>query len=399
MSKFKTYWQQKESSLREGWDARCRSFIAKHNTMDEIREVILRPTDYAWSFADQESFISTYYTTANPMAEWHEGHFSFSESALLRALKSEGADVKDFKMEVERCSILGMEAPTPKLIDTDVYRGNGDALRAVREMERRYHAWLAHRYKVCVAVETVTVTYRQAMMTIKRYVLPDSPLGYYEIHPCKQLMQLPLLMEETGFMTLDIPFMLMDMAAELELLGEELRYHAKQFKIRQMEYVTTDGINLEGWDELSHEERLARIELFMTALTDISSDTDRIDLWNWGRRRIDFVMKYDLMPYLRKAGMKEVVCSHVGGKSIIPELLDDVIVMEYRGKRAAITCHDHYPVKCIRFYPHYPWTTPLSPNEREGYCIEFQMLALSAITEYLKLMPTLWEGGIEGRKL
>jgi hypothetical protein len=393
MPDFRTYWQQKEAKLRENWDARYKSFIAKHCSLEEIRETVLRPADYAWNFADQASFLSTYFTAANPMAEWHEGQFSFSESALRQALKSEEADVQTFKMEVERISIRGMEAPKPKPIDAKAYNGNGDALRAVREMERRYHAWLEQRYKVCVAVETVTITYRQAMMTIKRYVLPDTPLGYYEIYPCKQLMQLPLLMEETGFMTLDVPFMLMDMAAEWELRNEEFRYYAKQLKIRQMEYVTTGGgINLEGWDELSREERLARIELFMSYATDAGSDADRINMWYWGRRNINYVMKYDLMPYLRKAGMKEVICSHIGGKSIFPELKDDVIVMEYQGRRAAITCHDHYPVTCIRFYPNYPWTTPLSPSEREGHYIDFQVLALNAVTVYLKLMPTLlWE--------
>ena len=366
MPDFRTYWQQKDAKLRENWDARCKSFIAKHCSLEEIRETVFRPADYAWNFADQESFLSTYFTAANPMAEWHEGQFSFSESALRQALESEGADVQTFKMEVERISIRGMEAPKPKPIDAKAYNGNGDALRAVLEMERRYHAWLEQRYKVCVAVETVTITYRQAMMTIKRYVLPDTPLGYYEIHPCKLLIQLPLLMEETGFMTLDVPFMLMDMAAEWELRNEEFRYYAKQLKIRQMEYVTTDGINLEGWDELSREERLARIELFMTYVTDAGSDADRIDMWYWGRRKIDYVMKYDLMPYLKKAGMKEVICSHIGGNSIIPELMDDVIVMEYQGRRAAITCHDHYPVTCIRFYPNYPWTTPLPRvNEKD----------------------------------
>ena len=51
------------------------------------------------------------------MAEWHEGQFSFSESALRQALESEGADIQTFKMEVERISIRGMEAPKPKLID------------------------------------------------------------------------------------------------------------------------------------------------------------------------------------------------------------------------------------------------------------------------------------------
>ena len=42
-------------------------------------------------------------------------------------------------------------------------------------------------------------------------------------------------------------------------------------------------------------------------------------------------------------------------------------------------------------YPNYPWTTPLSPNEREGHYIDFLVLALNAVTAYLKLMPTLWE--------
>lgn len=391
MPNFKTYWQQKEAKLRENWDARCKSFIAKHCSLEEIRETVLRPADYAWNFADQASFLSTYFTAANPMAEWHEGQFSFSESALRQALESEEADVQTFKMEVERISIRGMEAPKPKLIDAKAYKENGDALRAVREMERRYHAWLEQRYKVCVAVETVNITYRQAMMTIKRYVLPDTPLGYYEIHPCKLQMQLPLLMEETGFMTLDVPFMLMDMAAEWELRNEEFRFYAKQLKIRQMEYLTTDGINLEGWDELSREERLARVELFMSYVTDAGSDADRINMWRWASRDMIHVMKYDLIPYLRKAGMKEVTCSHLEGTCKY-QGTGRVIVMEYQGHRAALTWKDDYPISSIHFYPNYPWTTPTSPDERKGHYIDFQVLALNAVTAYLKLMPTLqWE--------
>ena len=391
MPDFRTYWQQKEAKLRENWDARYKSFIAKHCSLEEIRETVFRPADYAWNFAGQESFLSTYFTAANPMAEWHEGQFSFSESALRQALESEGADVQTFKMEVERISIRGMEAPKPKPIDAKAYNGNGDALDAVREMERRYHAWLEQRYKVCVTVETVTITYRQAMMTIKRYVLPDTPLGYYEIHPCKLLIQLPLLMEETGFMTLDVPFMLMDMAAEWELRNEEFRYYAKQLKIRHMEYVTTSGINLEGWDELSREERLKCIELFMWFSTEAASEADRIDYWYWVRRNMIHVMKYDLIPYLRKAGMKEVTCSHLEETSKY-QGTGEVIVMEYQGHRAAITWKDDFPRSSIHFYPNYPWTIPTSPDERKGHYIDFhQVLALSAIAEYLKLMPTLWE--------
>ena len=391
MPDFRTYWQQKEAKLRENWDARYKSFIAKHCSLEEIRETVFRPADYAWNFSDQESFLSTYFTAANPMAEWHEGQFSFSESALRQALESEEADVQTFKMEVERISIRGMEAPKPKLIDANAYNGNGDAFRAVREMERRYHAWLEQRYKVCVAVETVTITYRQAMMTIKRYVLPDTPLGYYEIHPCKLLMQLPLLMEETGFMTLDVPFMLMDMAAEWELRNEEFRYYAKQLKIRHMEYVTTGGINLEVWDELSREERLKCIELFMWFSTEAASEADRINYWYWVGRNMIHVMKYDLIPYLRKAGMKEVTCSHLKETSKY-QGTGEVIVMEYQGHRAAITWKDDFPRLSIHFYPNYPWTIPTSPDERKGHYIDFhQVLALSAIAEYLKLMPTLWK--------
>ena len=73
MPDFRTYWQQKEAKLRENWDARYKSFIAKHCSLEEIRETVFRPADYAWNFAGQGSFLSTYFTAANPMAEWHEG--------------------------------------------------------------------------------------------------------------------------------------------------------------------------------------------------------------------------------------------------------------------------------------------------------------------------------------
>ena len=63
MPDFRTYWQQKEAKLRENWDARYKSFIAKHCSLEEIRETVLRPADYAWNFAGQESFLSTHIRT------------------------------------------------------------------------------------------------------------------------------------------------------------------------------------------------------------------------------------------------------------------------------------------------------------------------------------------------
>lgn len=58
MPDFRTYWQQKEAKLRENWDARYKSFIAKHCSLEEIRETVFRPADYAWNFAGQESFLT-----------------------------------------------------------------------------------------------------------------------------------------------------------------------------------------------------------------------------------------------------------------------------------------------------------------------------------------------------
>ena len=76
---------------------------------------------------------------------------------------------------------------------------------------------------------------------------------------------------------------------------------------------------------------------------------------------------------------------------IMLEGTGEVIVMEYQGHRAALTWKDDFPTSSIHFYPNYPWTTPTFPDERKGHYIDFhQVLALSAIAEYLKQMPQLW---------
>ena len=236
-------------------------------------------------------------------------------------------------------------------------------------------------------MEMITLTYRQVTMTIKRYTMPDMPFAYYEINPCVQLMKSPLLMEETGFTVLNIPFMLMDMAAEWKLRQEELNYYAKHLKVRKMESVVTDGVDLESWNEKTLEQKLKAIKQFMEAVTERDNTDENLSI-PLGKYVIwmsdllnENTFNMGLHPYLNQVGLQDV-------NAFIPDNSDSWIVLEYQGYRMILKYKDGK----MYFYPNADAEEDFDIwNRSTKRCIELKRLTLSAIAEYLKQVPAIKE--------
>jgi hypothetical protein len=387
MEDFKSYWKKKAAKRKKGWAAKNERYANEHTSIEQIKETVFMPIDYDKRGYDADAFIATYFKATNPLVKWNKGVFSYSESALREAMEAEGADLQSFKIEVSKACIQGQKAPEPKIIDYGHYEWKTGPTNKVYDFEQKYHAWLKQIYKVCADVESLTITYRQAVMTIKRYTMPDVSFAYYEVNPCVQLMKSPLLMEETGFAVLNTAFLLMDMAAELELRQEELNYYAKNLKIRKMESVTTDSIDLESWKEKTLAQKLKAIKQFMEAVTERDNTDEHlsIPLGKYVIWMSDLLNKntfnLGLLAYLDQVGLHDV-------KAFVSDLSSDWIVLEYQGYRMILKYRDGK----MYFYPNADDDEDFDIwNRSTKRCIEFKRLTLSAIAEYLKQIPAIKE--------
>lgn len=387
MEDFKSYWKKKAAKRKKGWAAKNERYANEHTSIEQIKETVFMPIDYDRRGYDADAFIATYFKATNPLVKWNQGVFSYYESALREAMEAEGADLQSFKIEVSKACIQGQKAPEPKIIDYGHYEWKTGPTNKVYDFEQKYHAWLKQIYKVCADVESLTITYRQAVMTIKRYSMPDVSFAYYEVNPCVQLMKSPLLMEETGFAVLNTAFLLMDMAAELELRQEELNYYAKNLKIRKMESVTTDSIDLESWKEKTLAQKLKEIKQFMEAVTerDNTDENLSIPLGKYVIWMSDLLNKntfnMGLHTYLNQVGLQDV-------NVFIPDNTDSWIVLEYQGYRMILKYKDGK----MYFYPNADAEEDFDIwNRSTKRCIEFKRLTLSAIAEYLKQIPAIKE--------
>ena len=387
MEDFKSYWKKKAAKRMKGWAAKNERYANEHSSIEQIKETVFMPIDYDKRGYDADAFIATYFKATNPLVKWNQGVFSYSESALREAMEAEGADLQSFKIEVSKACIQGQKAPEPKIIDYGHYEWKTGPTNKVYDFEQKYHAWLKQIYKVCADVESLTITYRQAVMTIKRYTMPDLSFAYYEVNPCVQLMKSPLLMEETGFAVLNTAFLLMDMAAELELRQEELNYYAKNLKIRKMESVTTDSIDLESWKEKTLTQKLKAIKQFMDAVTERDNTDERLSIplrkfVIWMSDLLNSTLfNMGLRAYLDQVGLQDV-------NAFIPDNTDSWIVLEYQGYRMILKYKDGK----MFFYPNADAEEDFDIwNRSTKRCIEFKRLTLSAIADYLKQVPAIKE--------
>lgn len=395
---FNTYWEEKAQKRRKSWAAKAKRYAEQHTQLEDIRREVFLPIDYTPGF-ELNDYKILHYTKKNPIVDWQSGwSFAFSEDNLHQAMEVEGADMNSFKMEINRHSLVGKEAPQPDVT------GCKNPPNKVYDIRDEYHQWLKRMYEICTDVQTCKLTYGQVTMIIRRYATEGIRFAYYEVIPCEQLVRSAMLMEETSFNRLNIATLLMEMAAEYELRQEELNYHAKQLKIRTMEAITTVNIEYKFWDDWKLQQKMIEyaekdypldkvmdqvlrpwklgVQKFMETITQRDIQDKAIVL---EPRNCFYVAEYtkqfvdrNLRSYIDSQGLQEV-------KAYIPENNYMQCIMEYQGYRMIIK-RDYSPDAFI-IYPFADEDRFIESNNDKQH-ITLRVLTLSAIAEYLKLVPT-----------
>ncbi len=391
---FNDYWKEKSTKRKKLWAAKAKRFAEQHAQLEAIRKDVYLPLDYGVNFSF-EDYKPAHYTLQNPIACWQELNFWFLEDGLRTALASEGADMRSFKMEVRHQSIKGLEAPQPRILWPEPYRF---APNKVYDYETMYHDWLQWMYAICTDLETVSLSYKQITMTIKRYSTEGLPFGYYELNPCEQLTKSAMLLQETDFYTLNVATLLMEMAAEWELRQEEFNYYAKKLKLRTMEAVTLDSIEFDLWDEKKLEKKIpeyitkdynvdkiieqvsrpwkSAVKKFFDAAQERSlrDQTETLEKFSFRNSTSDRFVEECLRPYLESVGLQEVAL-------VVPGMDHPDVILKYQGCQLRLSSYYWSLYKNdIFFYPN---------SYYDGCLLDLaKNTPLSAIGDYLKLMPT-----------
>ena len=233
------YCNQKRNKQRTKWDTRTKRYAKDRTPLDEIRNEVYKEIRY------NHRDCLMHLVKHNPIVQWREREFSFSENALRDAMAAEGADLTLFEMKVKRQR-----------------RKEGEKIDLSKRCNYRYsnytdESWIDEFAKQCTDVETVKLTYGQATMVIKRYSIQGVPFCYYTLNPCEQLVGESMIMNETDFSMLNIGTLLMEMAAEMEMRQEELAYHSKKLRLRLMaSTVMDDVIHFMLWDDTTLSQKI-----------------------------------------------------------------------------------------------------------------------------------------------
>jgi hypothetical protein len=249
-------------------------------------------------------------------------------------------------------------------------------------------------YEKFTDLETCTINYREVTMAIYRYTYLQQPFALYELVPCKQLSISDLRLEETGFSTLNIATLLMEMAAEWELRQEEFNYYAKKLRLRTMEAALVDGIEFEPWNEKKLQKKIpeyitkdynvdkiieqvsrpwkSAVKKYFDAALDRSlrDQVETLEKFSVRHSKFDRFVEECLRPYLDSVGLPEVALE------VLEKDKTDVI-LKYQGANSRLSAHFNK----FFFYPN-------SCYDR-CFLVLTENTPLSAIADYLKLMPAV----------
>ena len=233
------YCKQKRNKQRTKWDTRTKRYAKDRTPLDKIRNEVYQ--DIGYNHRDCLMHLVKH----NPIVQWREREFSFSENALRDAMAAEGADLTLFEMKVKR-----QRRKEGEKIDLNKHYNHCYSYY-------RNDSWIDEFAKQCTDVETVKLTYGQATMVIKRYSIQGVPFCYYTLNPCEQLVGVSMILNESDFSMLNIGTLLMEMAAEMEMRQEELVYHSKKLRLRLMaSTVMDDVINFTLWDDTTLSQKI-----------------------------------------------------------------------------------------------------------------------------------------------
>ena len=378
MKDFNSYWKKKAQKKRRSWEGKLTRRREHYMENEEIRKIVFLPLNQVPAFDHYQSYKDAHYTQKNPLAEWKRGRFHFSEKELKDALLNRGCDLDNYNV-------------------------------------KKKHTTIEDGYRHATDLDTLTITFGQAVMIIKRYSTKGVPFGFYEIIPCTRLVDnCPMEMEETGFYTLDIATLLMEMDAECALREEEFLYYAKNMKLARLEGLTANDIEFKLWDEATIPETvkslidsnfvleyilkfalspwMKAVKEFMENITLADKDQEDLIFSVWEMNKFgqfiksqeDYV-KNVFRPYLDSQGLQDA-------KVYVHEKGNSLIVIEYQGYKLLLkagSCYAPSKYPC-HFYPYAEETDSFfnaNYGVQDNYNISFRMLTLSAIVRYVKLMP------------
>ena len=370
---FTEYWKEKTAKSKKSWAAKAKRFAQKHMQLEAIRSEIV----YGHMKRDEvRSLLDEHRTVQNPIARWGSNmHFSFSEQGLIEAMQAEGADVSSLTMTISKKNIVGQQ---PHEI------AYGDMLDVAKNRRDLYEKF--------TDLETCTINYREVTMAIYRYTYLQQPFALYELVPCKQLSISDLRLEETGFSTLNIATLLMEMAAEWELRQEEFNYYAKKLRLRTMEAALVDGIEFEPWNEKKLQKKIpeyitkdynvdkiieqvsrpwkSAVKKFFDAAQERSlrDQTETLEKFSVRHSCSDKFVEECLRPYLESVGLQEVELVVLGKTDVI---------LKYQGANSRLLAHFNK----FFFYPNSCYD--------ECFLVLTENTPLSAFADYLKMMSAV----------
>ncbi len=410
---FNKYWSAKREKAVKKWSTKARAMLKSHKRLEDVRAEVFLPFSHALGFDNYDGLKHEHYCQQNPVAQWGtKMKFSFSEERLREALQQHGGDVSQLKMECSKRSLAGEAAPEPPIFTQGQYYSN-----LVYDLKRRYNEWVKRVYEFADQLETVTLTYRQAVMVINRYTMPGVAFAYYELNPCIRLsLNYPMLMQETEFNTLDVSSLLMEMDAECELRQDEFNYLCKQYKILSMDAVTTSSIEFKVLEGKKLEAKLQEYEQkgyntdkklemvlrpwrtavrnFLENVThrDIDVENLRINkaaLFSGFKRFRDDYLAQVVLPYFKQ---------HMPAEAVVTTNSSNRIEIEYKGYHTVIfegtstifllLCCPQVVKDRLFDYRRLGWGSNI---------LELKELTLSAIVEYVKLTPNFNQRIIDTR--
>ena len=243
MKKILAHSEKDAEKRRAAFEERFAVFNGHHFSLEGIKQKVNPDLEIKYlNYYLGESY--KFSGKPNPIVCLTDGKFSFSEQGIRNALKKMGADLNQFKMNVQ-----------------ETERDADDCTLLV-----------AYKKRKNVHAQVCTLTYKSIEMEITRWHVKDSPFGVFEIMPAKQMMcYVPkycnrnnrlFILRDDEFYLLDLPTLLLDLALEYQLREEEITYHTKQLRITTMQtsVLDEDHITLDAIDEATMERIIKESE-------------------------------------------------------------------------------------------------------------------------------------------
>ena len=217
------------------------------------------PTDAQLAFfkpiyADRDFFdlpiiynkgIAAFKDYHNPIVEYQQRAFSFSESGLKEDLQKKGANTDDLIMSVRNYE-LGKVCVQVKC---DPQQSSYMRSYEIGDIEKR----LKDNIKNLWCTECI-ISMPGVDMYIYRFYDPYCPVGRFYLFPSWQLCSSPVEMDEITFFHLDLSDLLLDMIDEMHERKDMLKEYCKELKLQQLSSISFDIMDIQFWDE----QRVAR---------------------------------------------------------------------------------------------------------------------------------------------